>query len=109
MSEEIKHSPTPWKYCPGHTNESTSKNAGAIESADGFYVAEICHDAIPDGQQDPAEANAAHIVKCVNLHDELVEALKSAIALCNKPEHLQDDDWYSDLAVCEATLTKATK
>ena len=34
--------------------------------------------------------NAAHIVKCVNAHDALVEALQSIVDMCNEDSHARD-------------------
>lgn len=59
---EVKHTPTPWEVvvAPSGTPDITD-NKGNIVAA------------IFGGS---AEANDAHIVQCVNLHDELVEALR---------------------------------
>lgn len=51
------------------------------------------------------EANAAHIVLCVNLHDDLVALIKSflEIALTN-PKY---DSWSEDMRALVAKTTKA--
>ena len=64
-----KHTPTPWRV--EHDPED-----GAIEVySDGEtarWVADCCCDSDVD------LANAAHIVKCVNAHDELVSLVRDA-------------------------------
>ena len=39
----------------------------------------------------PAEANAAHIVKCVNSHEILLEALKNVLLVIDN-----SDEWWID-------------
>lgn len=82
MSEQ-KHTPTPWFLVgtqiyrrpksdlyefggpvAGDKPMASASKGWYGEDADGF----------------PAEANAAHIVKCVNCHDDLLEALKGLMA-----------------------------
>lgn len=48
--------------------------------------------------------NAAFIVRAVNMHDELVEALKIALHMSRQdvvPSHLQNDKWEQLLAKAE--------
>lgn len=47
---------------------------------------------INDGKQGyyEAEANAAHIVKCVNAHDELVKALELVLTTADLPKETHD-------------------
>ena len=59
---EIKHTPTPWVAIDEY-----------IYSQDRFEIGTTTTSGFDYGTDD---ANAAHIVKCVNMHDELVEALK---------------------------------
>ncbi len=66
-----KHTPTPWK----------AFNRG-IECANGYSVATCTTYFQPVGRP---EDNAAHIVKCANLHDELVDGLMDA------HPHIADD------------------
>jgi hypothetical protein len=83
------HTPTPWEaedaviFCPG------KRLTIAV-----MYGNEL----LKSLNWKEQKANAAHIVKCVNLHDELVGALKMARAEC---EH-----FYSNgtryLAICTA-------
>lgn len=62
QAQRQEHTPTPWYQ-------------GAIAGTEGTIFAN------GDGVivEDVAEADAAHIVKCVNLHDELVKALELCI------------------------------
>ena len=69
---EIKHTPTPWIIEHGHMQQHTDIRYWQI--TDGQDA--ICNNQFCFARD--SEANAAHIVKCVNMHDELVEALKLA-------------------------------
>lgn len=70
-----KHTPTPW-----NAEELQSPERGhriSIHNANtGDYVAQVNFAADPQ-----AKANAAHIVRCVNLHDALVDALKGLLEM----------------------------
>lgn len=81
---EVKHTPTPWVA-----------DENAINDNMGFEIALITSD-MRTWEED--DANTAHIVKCVNLHDELVEALEIA-----ETYHLID----KDRIIVEASLKKA--
>lgn len=63
-----EHTPTPWFI---DEYKSVVDEKGQTISANGFSLVMSYGD-----NQKFARANAAHIVKCVNMHDELVEALK---------------------------------
>jgi hypothetical protein len=65
------HTPGPWRVtdADGCTDGDDIK---ATILADSGRL--ICH--IDRDYRAPAEANAAHIVRCVNAHDELVAALR---------------------------------
>ena len=65
-----EHTPTPWKVGAKHT-------IGFVSVEDD----QSCGMTIPfiDVYGTNPEANAAHIVKCVNMHDELVEALDNLL------------------------------
>lgn len=65
MTNETKHTPTPWDQL---------NDVFTIE--DGYFSMIQTPDQCIANVFD--EANAAHIVKCVNMHDELVEALEAA-------------------------------
>lgn len=66
----IKHTPTPWKI------SEFCKTDICANDEQGTYIAVVGGEII--NPQD--EANAAHIVKCVNLHDELRGKLFEAYA-----------------------------
>lgn len=76
----MKHTPTPWHYTPGNPMvygaSTDSKGGGRQEVA---LAREVYMN------RSERETNAAHIVKCVNLHDELVEALKDALFMAMGP------------------------
>ena len=59
------HTPTPWNL-----------NEVYIIDSEGYSIATTMFGDKASIEEDLA--NAAHIVKCVNLHDELVAALKAA-------------------------------
>jgi len=63
---DTKHTPTPW------TQDDTviTRNSRVIAS-----VRDLC----TDSQLPEDRANAAHIVRCVNAHDELVAALRNLV------------------------------
>lgn len=63
----IKHTPTPWIIF-----RRPDTNYISIDSGDG----RVCRIYMHYANQ---EANAEHIVKCVNVHEELVEALKGLL------------------------------
>lgn len=63
---DTKHTPTPWKHGFKRADESVVISSGGL----GLTVAVVHQGAINN-----AQANAANIVKCVNMHDELVDAL----------------------------------
>lgn len=85
---EIKHTPTPWKVVKnmswedvhGNTPTKDEKNLMGFVGGDGSRICWFGDSSnyYPTEGDEPNEANAAHIVKCVNMHDELVEALKEA-------------------------------
>ena len=70
MSHTPTHTPTPWKYREGW-------ECYQLCSANGMPIG--LTDYPSDGRnifREEAEANAAHIVRCINVHDQLVEALR---------------------------------
>lgn len=60
MSNQAKHTPTPW---------TTGPNGIDIRDADENNITTVPY----SDDSELAEANADHIVHCVNLHDELVQ------------------------------------
>jgi hypothetical protein len=65
---KTQHTPTPWTL--NTQDEEYCLPINKIFGADNLDVAET-----NGATLDEMEANAQHIVKCVNLHDKLVEAL----------------------------------
>lgn len=79
MTNESKHTATPW-YC--HKIETSCGRAYRIGAGDmltGGKGACIIYDDYPSQADSVEQANAAHIVKCVNAHDDLVKLMKSEI------------------------------
>lgn len=69
-----KHSPLPWEI---DRNAKLSDSDGEFVA---FLASAVCRN--PDGHTDEqGEANAALIVKSVNLHDELVAMLDEVLKL----------------------------
>lgn len=79
MTADPKVSPRPWRVDPDHRAD--------IQAHDGKDIGTAFHQGVvgmtlrlsgPMSAQDDDEgaANAAHIVRCVNAHDGLVEALE---------------------------------
>lgn len=64
------HTSTPWFTVPGQRDEAI-----AITATAGVPVADCWWQS---STQD-ANANSAHIVRCVNAHDELVAALRTLV------------------------------
>jgi hypothetical protein len=73
----MKHTPTPW---------TTLFDGDEVQIGDssGNFVA-MTLPCESSGATERDYANAAHIVKCVNAHDELVAALKTMV----------EDAWYA--------------
>lgn len=62
-----EHTPTPWKVEDWHGDTQIVGPEGSLICIDTAYYPVA-----------PSEGDMAHIVKCVNMHDELVEVLKRA-------------------------------
>jgi hypothetical protein len=75
-----QHTPTPWIATSDCHYDAASY---LIETQDGKLVIATCHEGDADEVLD-CSANAAHIVKCVNSHDALVEALKGVIRVADR-------------------------
>jgi hypothetical protein len=77
MTQATKHTPTPWWFddrWDNFCNGCVIDGQGTQRIAAAFYM----------GGTQAARDNAAHIVRCVNAHDELVAALQAAHShLCN--------------------------
>lgn len=68
---DTAHTPTPWKVADEYIFDR-HRNEIATTTTSGLSFEED-------------EANAAHIVKCVNAHDDLVEALETLRSDCQTP------------------------
>ncbi len=83
----MSHTPTPWKY----TQESIDPEWAIVTDASGHIIANVNSETGPDipplvSTKMPRDANAAHIVRCVNNHDALLAALKGLIGECGDLE-----------------------
>lgn len=112
----MKHTPTPW-YFQGATNSIRSEsNGGGVKGQRGpdgrkpFCIAKIPTRTMKDNPcSSEMKANAAHIVKCVNAHDGLVEVLGEVAEYMDKyEEHFCDlaakefGDQVTDMLIVEA-------
>jgi hypothetical protein len=88
---KIQHTPTPWKvYC-----------GDIILSKDDCTIAHVRTGgtmAVEDWQT-KKQANAAHIVKCVNLHEELVNTLEYTLKFLQKNDVQGSESVYSYIQV----------
>ena len=81
MTDKPKHSPTPWEF-----EEIKTFNLHHVDDAKGQSICDMYfktgRDNYPEFHRKAnAEANAKHIVHCVNNHDALVEALRDIAGL----------------------------
>ena len=73
-------------------------NGVIVDSEDGQHIAELCDGATPEQGQ--------HIVKCVNSHDELVDAL-GWLDTDRRPEDNRFPEWFAEAkAKARALLAK---
>ena len=72
------HTPTPWAFCENADTDNTETNFVSLYGVG--EVRENITNLLKWYEPEKAIANAAHIVRCVNAHDALVEALKLAQA-----------------------------
>lgn len=71
-----KHTPTPWVSSPDSRGSSfVWKRGDEQPGSNRIAIAHIQYN---------GEANAAHIVKCVNAHDELVDLCVQLSDLCDR-------------------------
>ncbi len=71
-----KHTPTPWQQYSEHEPLRIIGNVDGPDD-DRMHYTTVCE---VNAENDQAESDSRHIVHCVNLHDELVEALEAFIA-----------------------------
>jgi hypothetical protein len=100
-----EHTPTPW-YWDGQRyirEESTDAPLARMQDDDG-------HINPRERKSLPADANAAHVLKCVNLHDELVAALERMVAAYGGVTDMVSRDgerYQSDGAECAELAARA--
>lgn len=88
-----KHTPTPWYFSPISCD---------VWANPGFTICEV----YPSGHEtEEKKANAEFIVRAVNCHDELVEALQRL----RNAEKAPRQEWVDALASADIALTKAGK
>jgi len=78
-----KHTPTPWEVGRNtHEIPGIWTKRGKVVVLFGGQNGEDDHGMPKYEKTDKGEANAAHIVKCVNAHDQLVAALRTQRDTC---------------------------
>lgn len=81
--QKPQHTPTPWY------SEVDTELVYILGTVNGKE--EVICEAGSIGNEDlQAQANAAHIVKCVNLHDELVDAVEHLLKMSNGEKNLDN-------------------
>lgn len=84
------HTPGPWYY-------DGDLHIRRVDT-DGF-VAEVCEDdahiELAHRESMPFQANAAHIVHCVNAHDDTIHHLRNIAELQPDPEAGKQDLWLA--------------
>lgn len=79
MTNETKHTPTPWDK--EVIEDIWIKGVGKV-----FAEGKIGIDAVIAIVSGTTKADAAHIVKCVNMHDELVKAIRGLLDVYSRPD-----------------------
>jgi hypothetical protein len=97
-----KHTATPWHVAAGSTGRHRSPTIEVHASVDGLLQSVATVTGISAGH-----ANAAHIVRCVNLHDELVEALALCFKYVNGGSDLYPGLHHEAFTAARAALAKA--
>lgn len=93
MTTEMKHTPTPW-FCAEDSNDDDSYFIGSLSSNKEVICSFSYNDNLGTTCHfDNAEANAQHIVKCVNEYPELKRKADLVDELVRRL------DWYHDSAV----------
>jgi hypothetical protein len=81
-TETAQHTPTPWDIV-----QFDDEDKPIIIGPNGDERI-----AVMQGNE-PSEANAQHIVHCVNLHDELVQALETGLEFWNDEDGDNLSEW----------------
>lgn len=77
MTNKTEHTPTPWKWCG---NEIEAGKYGELEvMAPGVSCGMHCYGGMVE--LGISNADKSHIVRCVNYHNRLVEALRSCTSV----------------------------
>jgi hypothetical protein len=103
---KAQHTPTPWRYEGGYIRgiSQFGRDSGLATihpTEDGKHNAELA------GQ---GEANVAHIVHCVNTHEQLVAALREAEAyLFGNPTRRKNEWVLSDIRAALAAAKKGAE
>lgn len=97
---ETKHTPTPYR-AEISDRLSDSSDCWVIDSEAGSIAEMMC-------PADVEEATAKFIVRACNSHDDLVEAVKEAIAYFEEVEEYANYDCHTISEKLRATLAKAT-
>jgi hypothetical protein len=89
----MNHTPTPW-VCTQRRHEAfVWKQGDEVEGSNRVAIATIQYN---------VQANAEHICRCVNAHDELVAALRE----CYERLASHDEQSAPELLLCEAAFNK---
>lgn len=90
-----KHTPTPWKLSHQDGDYFEDKPKTCIFADTKPFQTTVAFD-IGNIQQtkEQRETDAAHIVKCVNMHDELVSELSRAKEELLRRTNIDTDDWF---------------
>jgi hypothetical protein len=100
MVDRMKHTHTPWKTV-GET---------LVYGQDNYCIAATMSDHwVSNRDIDESLANAQHIVRCVNSHDDLVDALQRAVFLMHNQGDIGTDEWIETEKKALAALKKATE
>ena len=70
----MKHTPTPWMTNGGKSLFAQSKQIALMRASNSGWLNNQ-----PCASEEEANANAAYIVRAVNCHEELFQALKSVV------------------------------
>jgi hypothetical protein len=102
MSNNEKHTPTPWRYEEAYEESLPNYRYEILtDEEDPWQIASIAGgtdaNELPDGEEE--RANAEHIVLCVNTHDTLVAQRDALLEACRLllsnviARHKLDKNW----------------
>lgn len=100
--ENAKHTSTPW-----HAHKPDESNGWWYVDGEDSAIGDVC-----TLYHDNAESNAAFIVKAVNCHEELLEALRDTVYHIKTPLSERNENWHKTgariLKSSEAAILKAS-